>query len=417
MLSFCCLPPSPAARPRCRIRWHRRIHRPTGWHSKVTAEPAESLVRVTLRVSQSSTLLRELRFTAGDSFSDFSADGELDIQGSDITWRLPERGGVISWRATVSHRRNGNGYDAWLGPDFGLFRAEDIIPRAASRTLKGARSATELSFRLPANWSVVTQYYNDAGRILIDNPERSLDLPSGWIVMGDLGVRREEIAGLKVAVAGPVGHSVRRLDTLALLNWTLPELARMLPELPHRITIISAGDPMWRGGLSAPLSLFTHADRPLISENGTSTLLHEIMHIALGFRTAQGYDWITEGLAEYYGLQMLYRSGTISEGRYADALAHLAGWASEAESLCARSSTGATTALAVGVFAALDTEIRSVSGGEHSLDDIAAELSQVDERVDLGMLRALTEKLIGAKPDTLHSDRLPGCHMMPGDQA
>ena len=71
---------------------------------------------------------------------------------------------------------------------------------------------------------------------------------------------------------------------LALLNWNLPELARAVPNLPRRLTVISAGDPMWRGGLSAPQSIFIHAERPLISENGTSTLMHEIMHICMPIR-------------------------------------------------------------------------------------------------------------------------------------
>ena len=43
-----------------------------------------------------------------------------------------------------------------------------------------------------------------------------------------------------------------------------------------RLLIVSAGDPMWRGGLSGPSSMFLHSDRPLISENRTSTLLHEL---------------------------------------------------------------------------------------------------------------------------------------------
>ena len=173
-----------------------------------------------------------------------------------------------------------------------------------------------------------------AGTIRIDNPDRRLDLPSGWIVMGHLGVRREQIAGMQVAVAGPVDHSIRRLDTLALLNWTMPELARIVPELPPRLTVVSAGEPMWRGGLSAPLSLFLHADRPLISENATSTLLHEIMHMALGLDSEDDYDWIIEGLAEYYSLQLLARSGTISAARYAMAEEDLAEWAREATALC-----------------------------------------------------------------------------------
>lgn len=375
----------------------------------VEPQPAEGTVDVTLRLSQSRSLLRELTMRPDDRISKVEADGNLVKDDAGIHWNPPASGGTMSWRIAVANRRNGGGYDAWLGVDFGLFRAEDIIPRASSRTLKGATSESWLSFQLPPSWSVVTQYFDDDGQIRIEDLDRRFDQPSGWIVLGDLGVRRERIAGMRVAVAGPVNHAVRRLDTIALLNWTLPELARLLPELPPRLTIVSAGEPMWRGGLSAPQSLFLHAERPLISENATSTLLHEVIHMSLGLTSRDGYDWIVEGFAEYYSLQLLQRSGTISSARYAAAQADISDWAKSAGNLCGPTSSGATTALAVTVLEALNKEILEKSEGEASLDNVARELWQVDEKVSLDLLNAVIEKLIGHKPDTLHSDRLPGC--------
>ncbi|MDJ0813740.1 MAG: hypothetical protein QNJ23_08425 [Woeseiaceae bacterium] len=374
----------------------------------VQPRPLDGMVDVTMRLTQSRALLRELRLRPDTRISRLRGDGELVQDPGQARWLPPADGGTLSWTVAVPHRRNGDGYDAWLGADFGLFRAEDIIPRASSRTLKGASSDTRLRFRLPAGWTVVTQYRDD-GTIRIDNPERRLDLPSGWIVMGDLGVRREQISGMRVAVAGPVGHSIRRLDTLALLNWTLPELARIVPELPPRLTVVSAGDPMWRGGLSAPQSLFLHAARPLISENATSTLLHEIMHMALGLDSEDGYDWIIEGLAEFYSLQLLVRSGTISATRHAAALQDLAEWAQDASSLCGLHSTGPRTALAVGVMTQLDAEIAQKTEGEASLDDVTWALVQLGEDLDLAGLIDSAAGIIGHKPDALHSGNLPGC--------
>ena len=375
----------------------------------VEPRPAEGAVDVTLRLSQSRSLLRELTMRPDDRISKVEADGNLVNDETGMHWNPPESGGTMSWRVVVANRRNGDGYDAWLGVDFGLFRAEDVIPRASSRTLKGARSETWLSFQLPPTWSVVTQYFDDGGQIQVDTPERRFDQPSGWFVLGDLGVRRERIAGMRVAVAGPVDHAVRRLDTIALLNWTLPELARLLPELPPRLTIVSAGEPMWRGGLSAPQSLFLHAERPLISENATSTLLHEVMHMSLGLTSRDGYDWIVEGFAEYYSLQLLHRSGTISNARFVAAQADLSDWAKTAGNLCGRTSSGATTALAVTILDALNNEILEKSAGESSLDDVVRELWRLDEKTDLALLNAVAGDLIDHKPDTLHSDMLPGC--------
>ena len=166
---------------------------------------------------------------------------------------------------------------------------------------------------------------------------------------------------------------------------------------------------MWRGGLSAPQSVFMHADRPMISENGTSTLMHELLHIALGLRAVNGYDWIVEGLAEYYGIELLRRSGTLSATRHGLTMVQLAEWSKEAETLCDRSSTGPETALAVGIMAALDEEIREATGGKSSLDDVVADLVTRDSKVDLAALASKSAELIGRKADTLHIDKLPGC--------
>ena len=381
----------------------------------VRPDAASRTLEVTLELVQDQALLRRLSMQTDERISAIEADGDLEFTESGPVWHPPAKGGTLRWQVAVDHRRNGDGYDAWFGEAWGLFRAEDIIPRAATRTLKGAASQTQLSFDLPVNWSVATQYYGRDARFQVANPERRFDQPTGWIILGNIGVRRERIAGTRVAVAAPVGQSVRRMDTLALLNWTLPELARLLPEPPARLTVFSAGDPMWRGGLSAPQSLFVHMDRPLISENATSTLLHEVMHLSLGITAEKNFDWIVEGLAEYYSLELLARSGTISPARYKAAQAGQRRWAATADRLCQRMSVGATSALAVARFADLDAEIREASEGKVSLDDVVRTLWQIDQRINLSILTEATERIIGHKPDALHIDNLPGCRNIDND--
>ena len=229
------------------------------------------------------------------------------------------------------------------------------------------------------------------------------------MVLGKLGVRIDTVAGTRVLVAAPEGSGLRRLDILAFLNWTLPELARIGPSMPPRVTIVGAADPMWRGGLSAPASLYIHASRPLISENGTSTLLHEVLHIALGLKSEDGYDWIVEGLAEYYGIELMRRSGTLTANRYERAMASQVEWSGQAESLCDERSSGPVTALAVRIFAELDKEIRRKSASEHDLDDIVFELVKRDADVNTASLREVVRTLLGENPDALHIDNLPGC--------
>ena len=378
----------------------------------ITPQPASGKIDVTLTVSQPRRLLREMRFAHDARLSAVTADGGMLTGGEEYTWRPANAGGSLHWTVAVAHERNGNGYDAWMEKSWALLRAEDIIPRAATVALRGAHGKTELQFDLPSGWNVVTPYAGDKQRFAVDKPERRFDQPDGWLVMGELGIRRDTIAGIRVAVAGPVGHSIRRLDILAMLNWNLNELAQILPQLPARLTIVSANDPMWRGGLSAPQSLYLHAERPLISENATSTLLHEVMHSALRLRTARGYDWIVEGLAEFYSLELLRRSGTISQRRHAAAMKAQVEWAKSASKLCKPASNGATTALAVTVMADLDAEIRDATDGKASLDDVLPRLQQTAQRVDLRILRQVVRDLAGEKSVVLDIDNLPGCRII-----
>lgn len=379
-------------------------------HYEVRIDPADQSVDVTLNIRQPRNLLREVRFPSlSDAVTDISGDGDVKVSSAEVRWLPPARGGQLRWRVSVAHERGKGAYDAWLDRDWGMFRAEDIIPRAKSRSLKGSKSNSTLSFDLPKGWSVVTEYSGTHDPMRIRRPDRRFDQPTGWILVGDIGVRRETIAGVRVAVAGPQGHAVRRMDMLALLNWTLPELTALLPEPLTRLTIVSAGEPMWRGGLSAPASLYVHADRPLISENATSTLIHELVHTALSIQARPGADWIVEGLAEFYSLQLLKRGGAISARRYANAISEQAEWAKQAETLCAAASTGATTALAVTLFGTLDQEIRDRTADKRTLDDLLRRLLALRDPVDYAALSTIATKLIGQPSDALHIDNLPGC--------
>jgi hypothetical protein len=367
-------------------------------------------VAVEMSVEQSRGQLRQVSFEYDAARTyDIEADAGLILTQDSVLWNPGTQGGTLRWRRKVSHQRGDGGYDALLATDWGVFRAEDIIPRARTRTLKGSSSETTIAFSLPANWSAISEYSTLQHRIDVIKPDRRFDQPSGWIAMGNLGVRRETIAGTRIAVVAPEGQSVRRMDMLALLNWILPELNSVLPNSIPRLTIIGAGDPMWRGGLSAPSSIFIHADRPLISENATSTLVHEVFHVALGATAASGYDWIIEGLAEYYSLELLLRGGAITARRYERALEKQSAWATEATSLCGGRSSGPITALAVVTFRALDSELRKKSGGDLSLDHVVATIANDKSRVSLQQLRAVVDDILQDSSETLDGGNLPGC--------
>ena len=118
--------------------------------------------------------------------------------------------------------------------------------------------------------------------------------------------------------------------------------------------------------------------------------------VAMRAKSAPGSDWIVEGLAEYYSLEALHRSGTVSTARFEQAHRTLADWAArEAGPLDAPRSSGATTARAVGVLRKVDAEIRAASGGRQSLDNVVADLAAQPKAVTLEMFRASTERHAG----------------------
>ncbi|MGH8624443.1 MAG: hypothetical protein ACREYC_03890, partial [Gammaproteobacteria bacterium] len=207
-------------------------------------------------------------------------------------------------------------------------------------------------------------------------------------------------------VAGPTGNGVSRQDMLAFLNWNLPHLIEIFPRFTKRLLIVSASDPLWRGGLSGPRSLYIHANQSLISENGTSILLHELVHVAMRIRAVPPDDWIVEGLAEFYALKIMRCSGTITKNRFTIAHQALSDWGKDVTSLRQRHASGAVTAKAVGVFRALDQEIRKRTKGQHNLDDVARELaSDYRKPVSLKKLREVAEQIAGGSLEALALDQ------------
>lgn len=376
----------------------------------VTPVPEKGLVTVRVSVDQPRSLLRQLSMSAPASrFSDFTGDGNLVVDGDKIQWQVPATGGSLEWQVDPVHQRSESGYDAYIDGSWALFRASDIFPPAATRTLKGAQGETTLRFSLPPGWSSITQYSGEDDRYRIDNPERRFDRPTGWILLGNIGTRTEVVSGTRFTIAAPVGQGVRRMDMLAILRWTGPELARLFDHFPDRVTIFSAADPMWRGGLSAPASLYIHADRPLISENGTSTLMHELTHVGLGLSAEKGADWIIEGFAEYYSLQLLLRSGTIAPRRFEKAIEGLEEWGARSSDLCGTRSSGASTAQATFIMSQLDNELKLASKESSSLDDVMRSLVKLDRNLKTADFVETVTKQLGRESRVLNSTASVNC--------
>jgi hypothetical protein len=262
--------------------------------------------------------------------------------------------------------------------------------------------------RLPEGWAIATPYTKlRSGEYRVAHRRRGLSRPTGWMIAGVLGVVREEVSGVRVAIAGPKSMDVRRQDMLALLRWTLPSLRKLLGSLPPRLLAIGAGDPMWRGGLSGPGCVFLHADRPLIESDVTSPVLHELVHATVGVTAAQGGDWVVEGLAELYSLELLARSHTISKKRYENALVHLGQRGAAVTQLDVESAVGPIASRAASILHLLDLELRRGSEGRVTLDDVLRRLAAERGPITTDRFRHVVDDVAGRSLGAFFRARVP----------
>lgn len=365
-----------------------------GFEARVV--PSERVAHATIRVGTGALSVSwiELDIDA-KRHVDFRGDGRLHVTAGRVRWEPPARGGKLQYTFRIDSLRTASAYDARCAEDWALFRGDDLFPAARVRAHASARARATLRLRVPEGWKIAVPYERlPDGSFRVEHGGRRFDRPTGWFALGRIGVLRERIAGAHVAVAGPIGQGLRRQEILALLRWTLPRLRSVLGRLPDRILAVGAGDPMWRGGLSGPDSLFVHADRPLITPDLTSPILHELFHAVTRARAGADGDWVVEGLAEYYGLELLVRSRSVSKRRHERALDAIARRGSRAQ-LAGRSSGGAATARAVTVMHDLDTYIRRETNERMSLDPVAAVLARQREPVTTAGFRATAERVTG----------------------
>jgi hypothetical protein len=338
-------------------------------------------------------------------YSQIKGDGEVQIKNDRVTWTPPKTGGSLRYVVSINHKRDNGAFDALMNTDWAIFRADKVFPKAKVKA-KG-RSVSELIVTAPRGWHVNSGHVRNSEtqfRFDLNDPARKFDTPKGWMIAGEIANRAEVIAGCKVIIAGPEGLGMRRQDMLALLNYSLPELKRALGVLPKQLLIVAGPDPMWRGGLSGPNSLYLHMDRPMISENGTSTLLHELTHSISRIRGADRADWIAEGLAEFYGIEALRRSGGMTDARYQDTLATLKSWSKNVKSLSVARSSGETTARAVLLLVDLDQEIQKATGGKKNLDAITQVIVKAGKKLTFEDFKSMAEKVLGRPSKVLQSN-------------
>lgn len=373
--------------------------------------PASDQAEVSLTLEKGEPVT-SLSFDLGEKgyYSDFSGDGQWTQESPERgVWQPGKGKATLTYRVRISHPREDGRFDARITEDWALLRGDDLVPSAKLRQQDGTELVSRLTFDLPEGWRGVETGWPRIGKnkFRIDNPTRKFDRPTGWILAGKIGTRRAKLGETDVTIVAPVGEGMRRMDVLTLLTFVWPEAQAVFPRDPAKLLIVGAGDPMWRGGLSAPNSYFMHAERPLVSENGTSSLVHELVHVFSRIRDTDKSDWISEGLAEYYAIELMRRAGGLSEDRYQKIREQLIEWSRPVDSLRSENSTGPITARAVLLLQELDREIRQATkdSQQRSLDDVTRGLMRLDKASTKDFIE-ISENVMGKPSEVLDSKLL-----------
>jgi hypothetical protein len=90
--------------------------------------------------------------------------------------------------------------------------------------------------------------------------------------------------------------------------------ASRLSPSSEKLLIVGANDRCG-AAVSAHDSIYLNSALPLVSESGSSALVREVAQV-FGASTTQRSDWISEGFAEYYAIELVRRAGGMSDERY-----------------------------------------------------------------------------------------------------
>jgi len=384
------------------------------WAKKVDLDyqvrllPASGQAEVRLTLAEGSAV-RTLDFDLGTAgaYSGFQADGQWQLQGERGVWHPAAGKTSLSYWVKLDQKLRSGAYSSRITPHWALFLGDQLVPPARLDQQDGTELVARLTVDLPEGWKSIETSWPRIGKdkFRIDNVSRLFDRPTGWMLAGDLGSRRARLGETDVTVAAPVGQGMRRMDSLTLLTFVWPQLQAVFPRNPAKLLLVGARDGMWRGAMAADGSIYLHSSRPMVSENGNSPLLRELVQLFAQIRVRDNSDWLGQGLTEYYATELLRRAGGISDDRYEVWQARLQKQGGKVTQLRAEHASPAQVARGVLLLQALDKEIRIHTQAKRSLDDVTRALMRLPS-VSTEEFVQISENVLGRRSEVLQSKAL-----------
>jgi hypothetical protein len=334
-------------------------------------------------------------------FESFVGSGTVEHRRGEILWFPSGPYAELSYVAHVDHRRAvDKGFDSYAGDGWILSRTTAFFPRSAALFRREVEphpeSRARLVLHLPAGWDSATVFQSDGvNRYVVETPHQRLDHPRGWMLLGHMKRTDVDAAGtaLTIARAPGVTHKVDR--AVQLLTQTLPALRTLFDRALPRLLIVLGPDPMWHGGLSGEESFYMHGRRPIRTRDHTSPYLHELFHVAAPFRPSSDAHWVTEGLAEYYSVELSRRLGDLSPDAFQRALALFAEHGMWGQDFTRSPAPALRNNSAPLVMAAIDQRIRAATHNERSLDTVVTSLAREGGVVSTGKFLGTVQRAAG----------------------
>ena len=343
-----------------------------------------------------------LHFPA-DRLTQFEGTGRLETIPDGLRWIPGRPYAHLTYLAKIDHVRGQHQrYDSYTANNWIVTRAHDLFPRITidceARDNAPVKSRARLIFRLPPGWRSAAPFRAiSPDTYRLNQPGKTLDRPRGWYALGALTLAHREIGNTMLQMAQAPGSSLVPADVFHFLEETLPALQHLLHSQPETVLIVNAPDPMWRGGISGEDSFFMHGERPLRTPDKTSPYLHELFHVLQPYRPAADADWVEEGLAEFYSLELQRRAGLIDAAAYARALGYFERFGLWHVDLTQQQDNAATNNSAPLVMYALDQQIQRATAGKRRLDDVVSQLAQEGGQVDTERFRRVVQSVSGKK--------------------
>ncbi|SEM39457.1 hypothetical protein SAMN04487857_101537 [Pseudomonas sp. ok272] len=376
------------------------------YHVRFLPQSDQAEVRLTLARGSA---VRSLDLDLGDGshYSDFKADGQWQLSPGKAArgvWRPSADKASLTYRVRVSQARKNGSFETRMTPNWALLRGDDLVPAARLDQQDGVELVARLEFELPGTWKSVETAWPRIGknRFRIDNVSRLFDRPTGWMLAGNLGSRRTRLGDTWVTVASPQGQGMHRMDVLTMLTFVWPHVQALYPRQPGKLLIVGAADPMWRASVAGRESIYLHSRVPLVNESGSSPMLRELAKVFARISGRERSDWIGEGFAEYYAIELLRRAGGMSDERYQTLETRLATVSHGVSTLRGEQANPAQVAKAVLLLQELDREIRLKTRNKRSLDDVLR-AAMHQERVSTQAFVALAEGVMGEPSKVLDS--------------